>query len=58
MLKVSDDRVILGVKIDSKMTVEKHLRSVYNSGLPRKERNHSRDWEAILRTLSSSFRGT
>ena len=27
-LKESDDRVILGVTFDSKMTVEKHLRSV------------------------------
>ena len=28
VLKVSDDLVILGVTIDSKMTFEKHLRSV------------------------------
>ena len=28
MLKESDDRVILGVTFDSKMTFEKHLRSV------------------------------
>ena len=28
MLKESDDLVILGVTFDSKMTIEKHLRSV------------------------------
>ena len=29
VLKESDDRVILGVTFDSKMTFEKHLRSVF-----------------------------
>ena len=31
MLKESDDLVILGVTFDSKMTFEKHLRSVSSS---------------------------
>ena len=30
-MKESDDFVILGVTFDSKMTFEKHLRSVYQS---------------------------
>ena len=33
VLKESDDLVILGVTFDSKMTFEKHLRSVSRAGL-------------------------
>ena len=35
MLKESDDLVILGVKFDSKMTFEKHLRSVFRAASQR-----------------------
>ena len=35
VLKESDDLVILGVTFDSKMTFEKHLRSVYRAASQR-----------------------
>ena len=35
MLKESDDLVILGITFDSKITFEKHLRSVYRAASQR-----------------------
>ena len=36
VLKESDDLVILGVTLDSKMTSEKHLRSVFRAASQRR----------------------
>ena len=54
VLKESDDLVILGVTFDSKMTFEKHLRSVYRAasqrlGILRKSWRVFHDWSFLGR---------
>ena len=56
-LKESDELVILGVTFDSKMTFEKHLRSVSRT-VSQRVGIFRKSWQVFQEVLSSQFYST